>query len=260
VTTVRRCRAGVRNGRDGIRRPPDILPTIHNLSIIANARDRQHDRGVSQDLDAEVNGWVDWLYAALGFDPWNPPKNLLLIARALFGVRGVVIAVRREMKGDGMIIPEAEPSDALASPWVMYLRPRVSPRRRKWAIAHEIAEWMLRNVRAEPHIEALADRIAAALIAPRQAYLAFHRAYGLDLPRLAAAFNVTESCMARRFGEATGTPTLLVTPVGRDQRGAPFVFGAMPVREVAKRPGVRSIEITDDPRRVLLVAEEVETA
>lgn len=217
---------------------------------------------MSQELDAEVNGWVDWLYAALGFDPWNPPRDLLALANALFGRRRVLIDRRRPMVKDAMILPNGEPNGALGSPWVLYLRPCIPRRQRKWAVAHEIAEWLLRNLRDEPHIEQLADRLAAALIAPRQAYLAFHRVHGLDLAKQAKAFDTTESCMARRFGEATGTPSLLITPVAKDQRGAPFVFGATPRDPAAlvTLPGVRAIEITDDRRRVLLVAEEVESA
>lgn len=217
---------------------------------------------MSQDLDAEVNGWVDWLYAALGFDPWNPPKSMLTLARALFGLRGVVLGVRREMKGNAMIVPEAEPSGALASPWVLWLRPGLSPQVRKWAIAHEIAEWLLRNVRDEPHIEALADRLAAALIAPRQAYLAFHRIYGLDLPRFARAFNTTESCMGLRHGESTLVPTQLVTPHSVRQRGEAFVFPRL--RPLARCPaqddlprGVRAVPISDDDDRVLLIADGI---
>lgn len=97
--------------------------------------------------------------------------------------------------------------------WRIYLRPRLGKVTRRWLICHELAEWHLRRVGyAEPDVEAVANRIGAALVAPWHAYRSAFRRHGTNFPRLARAFSASPTCAALRMAEVVGTPVAVVAP------------------------------------------------
>lgn len=103
--------------------------------------------------------------------------------------------------------------------WRIYLRRNLRPEQAQFAIAHEIAEWHLRQQQTA-NVEDLADRIAAALLVPRRAFQRIARAP--EWARLARRLRVTQPFAALRWGEVTLEPTAVVSPRGVRTRGAPW--------------------------------------
>jgi len=143
----------------------------------------------------------------------------------------------------------------------IYYRSSLAPQRADFVVAHELAHWALgtRLTEDENDIESACDALAAALIAPRRAFLDAVRAYGTRLPRLARAFQTTESLTALRLGETTGEPLALVAPRSVRVRGAMYSWpGESQLRALAAArrsgPGLRNTRLRDDPRRTVLRA------
>lgn len=153
-------------------------------------------------FDAE--GWVNGLYGAARFE-LDQPRGAVALARKLLGDDAV-----REAWHDGLV-DEA----ALLYEWGrprIYVRKRITPARRNFAVAHEIAEWALDcEGYREDDRELFANAIAAGIVAPREAFLPLFRDYGFDLATLAAQFNAPEGLIALRVGETTETAVALVT-------------------------------------------------
>lgn len=137
----------------------------------------------------------------------------------------------------------------------IYYRTKLTPRRRDFAVFHEIVEWHLARMGYEGEdIEDVSDMGAACLLAPRQLFLRLVRDRGERFPALARELDATESLCALRLGETTGEPVALVAPRLR-VRGGDFTWPAEDeLRRLASRrwPGVRKARLRDDPRRVVL--------
>ncbi|HEV8245572.1 MAG TPA: ImmA/IrrE family metallo-endopeptidase [Polyangiaceae bacterium] len=192
------------------------------------------------------------MYRAAGLHPSGGASPLAL-ANGLLGPGSVLSYHASSLPGDG----------ALA--WVagkprIYIRSRLSPARRRFAICHELAEWCLTLARyQEPDIEQLANALGAALLAPRQLFLRVLRADGRNLPLLAGHLGTTESCAALRLGETTDLPLALIAPRRPVRvRGAEFSWpGEDAIRRMAAgrvAPGLARTKLRDDPRRVVLAA------
>jgi hypothetical protein len=131
-----------------------------------------------------------------------------------------------------------------------------------FAIAHEIGHYLLRRARfVGDDEERAADYLGAALIAPRRAFLAARRAMGDDLPNLARTFGMTETAAALRLGEVCHVPLAVVAPQTVRVRGPEeWVWpDESTLRRWARglaQPGIRKVRLTDDPRRVVLDAED----
>lgn len=128
-----------------------------------------------------------------------------------------------------------------------------------FVIGHELGHFELARIgyRGED-VERLADRIAAALVAPRPAFLRMARALGLDHQRLAEAFLLTETCAILRIAEITDRPTLVVTPDTLYARGdQEFAWGPDPRGLARVRPlpeGLFRVVLGDARNRVALLA------
>lgn len=110
----------------------------------------------------------------------------------------------------------------------------------------------------EADVEDMADALAGALVAPRDAYRLALREVGLDLPALANDFRASQSCVALRLGEVTGRPIVLVAPRLRS-RGEAFGWPSeRALRRLARAEvmpdGVERRILTDDAKRVVLMA------
>lgn len=173
------------------------------------------------------------------------------LATALLGPNSVEYTLA--CPGDGALV-------RVHGQWRIYVRHRLSIERRAFAVAHELVEWWLRtreNYLGED-VEHCANYGAAAILAPRRAFLIALRALGSDLTALADEFGITESHAALREAEVTRIPRALVSPALVRVRGdESFVWpDEQTIRGWARRarPGIRKIRLKDDPRRVVLDA------
>lgn len=209
----------------------------------ARAHDRRMDCG-----DLEL--LVERLYACASCSPTEaiPPGRLV---RALLGEGRVIVVHAGALRGDGALV-RVMGEDRI------YIRSRLSPERKRWAVAHELAEWALaREGYREPDVEEAANYLAGAIIAPRRRFLHALRERGERFSDLAHDLIVTESCAALRLGETTGMPMALVARTVR-VRGGEFAWpdeGLL--RSIAAGPiprGLRRARLTDDRRRVVIRA------
>lgn len=137
---------------------------------------------------------------------------------------------------------------------------------RAWTLAHEVAHVHLRRggwVGGYRESEDAADAIAAALLMPRRAFARATRQHGRRaFVGLADAFSVTETAAALRVGEVDRVPVAVIAPTHLRVRGPEeWAWGTEEeLRALARggRPGLHRARLTDDARRVVLVADEVE--
>lgn len=195
----------------------------------------------------DVEGEAAWLLR--DFD--RPPGARRLVAHHL----GVAVMTVRGMRGRDAETFTFHGRQRIA------VRGRLGPVALRWALLHELAEWHLGAIGyREPDAEDAAEALAAALAAPRRAFLrAARHAPETRLPELAAAFAVTETCAALRVGEVLDVPLVVVAPHRCRVRGAPW--GWPETEEQLRRlvklppwPGTRRVELTDARRRVVLLA------
>lgn len=193
------------------------------------------------------------LYERAGLDP-NEPAQMLALARGL-GL-GVLMMMHPPFVGDGML----QERDGR---YTVLLRSKVSRERKRFALAHEIAEWALRGV-VDEQIEDACNAVAAALLAPRRAFLAQANDVGeTNWEQLALPFGMTQTAAALRAGEVLGMTLAVVRPGLVRVRGSESWVWPEEGRIRAwatgdAGPGLRKAPITDSPRRMALVADEDE--
>jgi hypothetical protein len=198
----------------------------------------------------DVEGAARSILEAGGYD-WDETPGALRLAQAL-GVR----VVWRDLK-----IAEAAAVDPLPSgiPTTIVLRQGLGAVRAAWLIAHDLAEIDLATVRYQGEdIERVAEALAAALLMPRPA---FQRVAGtMNVHELAAAFAVPETAAALRLAEVGHVDAVaVVTPQTVHVRtDGQFVLPpARELRRIARigaHPGLRKVQLRDQPQRVALVA------
>lgn len=138
----------------------------------------------------------------------------------------------------------------------LFLRSGADPIRLRFAAGHELGHWALGVDSSCQANEDLCDAFAACLVAPRRAFQLALREVGTRYTELAGHFTATESLVALRYGEVTGTPLALVAPARVRVRGDEFTWpGESGLRELAKAsraPGLKKATLRDDKRRVAL--------
>lgn len=196
---------------------------------------------------ADLEGLAEWAYRAAGLDDETPVSGLELAERLLAGGA----PVSRCVGGKAARLTRT------GSGWRIAARPGLSLPDVRWLVAHELAEWLLeRDGYRGDDAEAVADGLAARLIAPRRAMQAALR-WGLTVTELADAFGATQSCVLLRQAEVAGAPTALVTPVRVYVRGDVWAWpNESEVRRlvIEPRPGLAKVRLTDARRRVGLIA------
>jgi hypothetical protein len=153
------------------------------------------------------------LYVSAGIDPSQAP-GAPRVAAAVLGESYLLAVPRGEMPGNALLRREGPR-------WVINVRDGLNARQLNHAIAHELGEWFLRcKGYAEPDVEELSGRVAAAICVPRVAFVAARARLGEDLAALSAEFRVSRSLMVLRVAECLGVPTALITRRVVRTRGA----------------------------------------
>lgn len=190
-------------------------------------------------IEAEAEG----ILRGAGFEPDDPPP-IEQLAAAL-----VTVVEHRGLSAPARFVA------ALRELWV---NPRLSPRRRAWAIAHELGErHLVRQRYVGDDVEQRANAIGAALLVPAPALRRAVRDLGRRLPELAAVFGVTQSIVALRLGEVTGSPLALVIDTRVAVRGEPWAWPAtsqlVAIAGGAEAPeGLEVVRVTDARRRAVV--------
>lgn len=204
----------------------------------------------------ELEGIADGAYLDAGLDADQP--HVARLARALLGPNAITKAPR-PIHGPAALV-------RIGDEWRIVIGRHLPPLYAHFAIAHELGHYLLRQHGYDgDDEERAADFLGAALIAPRRAFLAARRAVGEDLPDLARAFGMTETAVALRLGEVCHVPLAVVAPQTVRVRGPEeWVWpDESTLRRWARgrvQPGIRKVRLTDDPRRIVLDAEDAETA
>lgn len=196
----------------------------------------------------DLEGDSEWLYRRAGVDCAAPAPPIWLAAQLLGA--GCVLAVPALRQPGGACLARVSGVARI------YYRERLPPERRNFAVAHELAHWCLRD-RAGEDVEQACDYLAAALIAPRRAFLKAVQKHGARFTRLAKAFATTESLVALRFGETTLEPLALVAPLSVRVRGSAYSWpsqSALRAIAAAPKPRLRKAQLRDDARRLVLRA------
>lgn len=195
----------------------------------------------------DVEGEAAAIYRAAGADP-HEPCSMVRLAQFLLGGDAVQVHA-----GIGSL---AVFNSAAGAIWV---RSGLAERALNHAVGHELGEWWLRRHHySAEQIEAACDAIASALVMPRPAFRHAVKALGRNLPALSEVFVATQSMVALRLGEVTGSPLALVTPRNVRVRGDAWGWpGEDELRRLARAPevppGLTRERLSDvRERRVLL--------
>lgn len=125
--------------------------------------------------------------------------------------------------------------------WFIYIAKTLTGPRLNHAIGHELGHFYCARAGIRPaDEEQLADRIAGALCAPREAFLRAHQSHGIALAPLAAKFTLSLAGAALRLGETTRMPTALVKSETVRIRGASWDWPQERLRACLPVSGARS--------------------
>jgi len=203
----------------------------------------------------EIEGTAEAVYAAAGMDP-NEAAHSVELARNYPGIVSVEFV---SGLGEAASLEFVDDARTRARIRVARKRSRVA---HNWLVAHELAEFVCaRTVPDEGRAERLANRLAAALVTPRRAFLAAVREHGPDIELLAALFTCSQLTVALRVGEVFDWPVAVIgglfvpragpahlppTPVLRDHVARALDGAVLP-------PGLRIVRLTDSPNPLVAV-------
>lgn len=163
---------------------------------------------------------LEALASDLHKDPSNPDTPIR-IARRLLGSANVR-EVDLPLPGDGALA-------RIRDTWQIWIRRDLPPERQGFAVAHEVAEYVLRGSALES--ERNANRLAASILAPREHFLSAAW-FGPSFAELARSIVATETLIALRWGEVTEQPVRVQTARYTWERGRPFAWEDPPARIV----------------------------
>lgn len=144
---------------------------------------------------------------------------------------------------------------------VFAVRSSLSPIERRFCLGHEYAHVLCDEVGYRgDDIEAACDYIGAAIQTRSRVFRRAAKHVGANFKQLALDFGITETWAALRYGETADVPVAVVCPKRVRMRGPAWVWGeAVSARGLVTTgvPGVKKSRLTDDPKRVALVADAI---
>ncbi len=204
---------------------------------------------------ADLESIADALHARAGSEP-DDPATPIALARLILGRENLRTVDSRWLKQDGVLC-------RVHGNWQIWVRRNLPAPRLAFVVAHELLELeLLKAGYTGEDAEQAANYGAAAVLAPRRAFQRALRSIGENLEELAEAFVTTETMAGLRLGEVTGQPIVLLSRSHYWIRGAEWVWPNEPtLRRIATRTtlptGLRRTRLKDDPRRVMLLADEL---
>lgn len=189
-------------------------------------------------------------YARSGLDPARPVEGTDL-AEILYGedvwVRG------------GALLATGRACSGTLHGQVRIHVPRHLPReRRNFLTLHEVAHQLLgAPCRNGGELEAAANRLAAALMAPLVATRRLHAVHGFNLRSIALAMRSTQTCAALRLAEALELPLVSWGAIRRLRGPANWQWPPHDELERWRRRaprGLARLPVGDERGRVVLVA------
>lgn len=127
--------------------------------------------------------------------------------------------------------------------------------RRQFTIAHELGHWLLEDYGLDPANEDRANRIAAALLMPRDMFR--DASMGGGVYELAPRFGVHQTAAALRLAEAgVCAASIVVTPKKVHARGVTWELPGDDAVRAGRlnAPGLARVTLTDAPDRVAYFA------
>lgn len=186
------------------------------------------------------------IYRAAGLACDEPAPPTVLVEKVL-GPNSIRLVPRHALPGFGA-------AARVGAIWRIYLVESAPDTVRRFVTLHELSHVVLGSAASEQQCDAL----AAALLAPRPAFLRALRARGARLPALARVFGTTQSCVGLRLGEVTEQPTALVDARSVRIRGAEYSWPSeSQLRALAagsRLPGLKKARLSDDRTRAVLRA------
>jgi hypothetical protein len=203
---------------------------------------------MSMDDLSVIEGSADSLLRGAGYETDAIVPMMALAKRAL-GASNVRVVPARSLPRDAVLA-------MVDGARQLFLRSGADPIRLRFAAGHELGHWALGVDSSCQANEDLCDAFAACLVAPRRAFQLALRDVGDRYHQLADHFLATESLVALRYGEVTGTPLALVAPLRVRVRGDEFTWPEETKLRVLARalraPGLRKATLRDDRRRVAM--------
>lgn len=132
-------------------------------------------------------------------------------------------------------------------------------------VGHELGHWILRregSTMRNTELELACDFIGAAIQTRRRPFARGARGRERDFKQLALDFQTSETLVALRVGEVLNIPIAVIAPLTVRARGSIEWPDEQRLRMIARRgyPGIARVRLTDDSRRVALIADEIEAA
>ncbi len=194
-------------------------------------------------------GDASHLIQAAGGDP-DGSVNVRRLVQYHLGTPPKLARMRSEAE---LVLVEGKPR--------IYVRAGTPPARARWLACHELAHWWLMKSGQEEawHAEDQANALGAVLVAPGRAVSRIVRLVGRDPIRIASMLETTQSVALLRLGETGHAPAALVEHHRAMLRGEEFRWPDEATLRRALRQeieGLRKVRITDEPRRVGLLAED----
>lgn len=130
----------------------------------------------------------------------------------------------------------------------IFVHTQVRERARNWIVAGEGVEgyFVRREPKLiEPAVKPLVWAVTAATLLPRYPLRKKLSEWGLDVPRLAEHFGVTQVVLARRLAEVRGTPYAVMTPTKTLRNGLGLTSAQLARIVFTRDRRFQVIELTD---------------
>lgn len=182
-----------------------------------------------------------------GIAPMEPISVVKLVKR-IVGESALRFAPDHVLPGNGSLV-------RVGAEWRIYLRKSAPNHLKRFVALHEVGHFVLGPEASEEEC----DRLAAAVLLPRQAFIRERIDRRRHISTIAQSFGSDETCAWLRLAEITGQAVAVVAPRCVRSRGDGGERWPSPeaLRELAANPGptrLRKTRLRDDPNRLAIRA------